>query len=102
VSRGYRLTLEAQANVDKIGAFIAEDSIDAALRVLTAFEDTFSLLAATPQIGHKREDLTTRPLKFWSVYSYLIVYDPASAPLTIVAVLHGARDVEHVLKDDEQ
>jgi hypothetical protein len=27
------------------------------------------------------------------------VYDPASDPLTIVAVLHGARDVAHVLKD---
>lgn len=30
---------------------------------------------------------------------YLIVYDPASQPLTIVAVLHGARDVEQILKD---
>jgi antitoxin ParD1/3/4/toxin ParE1/3/4 len=37
-------------------------------------------------------------VKFWAVYSYLIVYDPASRPLTIVAVLHGARDVERLLK----
>jgi plasmid stabilization system protein ParE len=97
-----RLTPEAQANVDEIGAFIADDSVDAALRVLDALEDAFSLLAATPEIGHKREDLTTRPVKFWSVYSYLVVYDPASAPLTIVAVLHGARDVERLLKAREQ
>jgi len=34
-----------------------------------------------------------------SVYSYLVVYDPESRPLTIVAVLHGARDVAHLLKD---
>jgi hypothetical protein len=33
VSRGYRLTPEAQANVDDICAFIAEDSVDAAIRV---------------------------------------------------------------------
>jgi len=45
------------------------------------------------------KDLTDRPLKFWSVYSYLVVYDPASRPLTIVAVLHGARDVELLLKN---
>ncbi len=102
MSQRYRLTPEAQANVDKICAFIAEDSIDAALHVLNAFEDAFSLLAATPEIGHKREDLTTRPVKFWTVYSYLIVYDPASAPLTIVAVLHGAQDVERLLKSGEQ
>jgi hypothetical protein len=27
------------------------------------------------------------------VYSYLVVYDPSGDPLTIVAVLHGARNV---------
>lgn len=50
-------------------------------------------------MGHTREDLTARPLKFWGVYSYLIVYDPASSPLSVVAILRGARDVENILKD---
>ncbi len=49
-------------------------------------------------MGHTRVDLTVRPLKFWSVYSYLVVYDPTSTPLAVVAVLHGARDVENILK----
>lgn len=44
-------------------------------------------------------NLTARPLKFRSLSSCLIVYDPASDPLTIIAVLHGARDGAHVLKD---
>ena len=99
MSRGYQLTPEARANLDEICAFIAEDSVDAALRVLDAFEHTFDQLAATPGIGHRREDLTARPVKFWSVYSYLVVYDPASAPLSIIAVLHGARDVERLLRN---
>lgn len=98
MSRGYRLTPEARANVDEICAFIAQDSVDAALRVLEALEDAFDQLAATPETGHRREDLTARPVKFWRVYSYLVVYDPASAPLSIIAVLHGARDVERLLK----
>jgi plasmid stabilization system protein ParE len=38
-------------------------------------------------------------VRFWKVYSYLIVYDPATAPLGIIAVLHGARDVEQLLKN---
>jgi antitoxin ParD1/3/4/toxin ParE1/3/4 len=100
VSRGYRLTPEAQANVDEISAFVTEDNVDAAIRVVDALEHAFELLATTPEIGHKREDLTSRPLKFWAVHSYLVVYDPASVPLTVVAVLHGARDVERLLKDD--
>ena len=31
--------------------------------------------------------------------SYLVVYDRASKPLTVVAVLHGGRDVASFLKD---
>jgi plasmid stabilization system protein ParE len=99
VSGGYRLTPEARANLDDICAFMAKDSLDAALRVLDAFERAFEQLVAMPGIGHAREDLTARPVKFWNVYSYLLVYDPASTPLTIIAILHGARDVERLLGD---
>lgn len=99
MSAGYRLTPNAQENVDAICAFIADDSIDAALRVLISLEQAFEQLAETPEVGHSREDLTNRPVKFWSVFSYLIVYDSTSVPVTIIAVLHGARDVEHILKD---
>jgi plasmid stabilization system protein ParE len=88
VSPRYQLTPEAQSDVEQITDFIAEDSVEAAFRHL----------AEMPATGHTREDLTERPVKFWSVYSYLVVYDPASSPLTIVAVFHGARDVENLLK----
>ena len=98
MSGRYRLTPEAQRQVDEIGAFIAQDSIDAALKVYDALEETFELLAQNPGLGHAREDLTDKPLRFWSVYSCLVVYDFASAPLTVVAVLHGARDVAQLLK----
>jgi plasmid stabilization system protein ParE len=38
-------------------------------------------------------------LEFWSVYFYHVVYDPAGDPWTIVAVLHGARNVAEILKE---
>ncbi len=95
----YRLTPNAQENVDQIGAFIAEENVDAALRVLDAIERAFEELATMPRMGHTREDLTNRSVRFWRVYSYLVVYDPSSMPLTVVAVLHGARDVEQILLD---
>jgi antitoxin ParD1/3/4/toxin ParE1/3/4 len=62
-------------------------------------EHAFELLADNPEIGHLREDLTDRPVKFWSVFSYLVAYDPARDPLRIVAVVHGARDVERLLRN---
>jgi len=37
-------------------------------------------------------------VKFFSVYSYLIVYRPEMKPLQIVSILHGRRDVEQILK----
>ena len=98
MTQAYRLTERAEADVDAITDFLAADNIDAAVRVVLALEDAFVLLASRPGIGHARADLTDRPLKFWSVYSYLVVYDPASDPLTIIAVLHGARDVAESLK----
>lgn len=95
----FRLTPSAEEHVGDIVGFIATDNEDAAVRVRHALYSAFDLLASRPDIGHAREDLTNRPLKFWSVYSYLVVYDPASDPLSIIAVLHGARDVAHVLKE---
>jgi antitoxin ParD1/3/4/toxin ParE1/3/4 len=53
-----------------------------------------SLLAGRPEIGHVREDLTERAVKFWPIYSYLIVCNPATHPIQILRVLHGMRDVE--------
>jgi antitoxin ParD1/3/4/toxin ParE1/3/4 len=37
-------------------------------------------------------------VKFWPVYSYLIVYSPDTRPLEIVRVLHGARDIAPILE----
>ena len=98
MSPRYQLTPSARQDVDRITDLIAEDNVDAALRVHDALEEAFRRLAERPGMGHTREDLTVRPLKFWSVYSYLVVYDPTSTPLTVVAVLHGARDVGSLLK----
>ncbi len=46
-----------------------------------------------------RDDLTDEPVKFWSVFSYLIVYDPATQPLGIARVLHGSQDLETMFRD---
>jgi plasmid stabilization system protein ParE len=44
-----------------------------------------------PGQGHKRPDLTSRPLRFILVREYLIAYAPEEKPLWVVAVMHGRR-----------
>jgi plasmid stabilization system protein ParE len=82
---------QARVQMEEIVAYIARDSTDVADKVFAAFLEAFELLARNPGLGHTRWDLTRRPLKFWSVYSYLVAYDPATTPLEIVAVFRGSR-----------
>lgn len=96
----FRLSPEATTQLGDIVEFIAEENVDAAVRVRNAIYEACDLLAGMPEMGHLREDLTPRPVKFWSVYSYLVIYDPASSPLEIIAVVHSARDVARLLNED--
>jgi toxin ParE1/3/4 len=94
------LTPAASADLLEIVDFLREESPDAARRVLRKLRDSMGKLARTPGMGHLREDLADEPLKFWPVYSYLIIYRPDTRPLQIVRVLHGARDVRALLSGD--
>ena len=88
----FELHPEAEADLDDIIAFIAQDSVDAAGRVLDEFDSVFALLAQRPGMGHRRSDLTRRPLRFWAHRRYLIAYDAETRPLRIVSIIHGMRN----------
>jgi plasmid stabilization system protein ParE len=68
-------------------------------RVESVIRQKIVSLAAMPGGGHWRLDLTDEPVKFFPIYSYLIVYRPETKPLQVVASLHGRRDMEQLLKD---
>jgi len=95
----FRLSPGAEEQIGDIVEFIAADNEAAAIRVRDRLYESFEVLASQPGIGHSREDLTGRPLKFWNVFSYHVVYDPETRPLAILGVLHGARDLKQLLKD---
>ena len=95
--RSFQLSPQAFQDIDEIWEFIAQDNLDAADRVRDEIFQAFEKLAEMPEVGHLREDLAKEPLRFWPVYSYLIIYRPDSQPLEIVRVLHGARDIKNLL-----
>src|SRR5207249_7823671 len=79
---GYAFHPDAFADLDEIWEYIAQDNVDAADRVLADIHSTLTLLAGSPQIGHRRPDLTTRPLRFHVARDeYLIAYAPDEKPL---------------------
>lgn len=54
--------------------------------------------AEMPRKGHVRDDLTAEPLRFWPVFSYLIIYRPKTSPVEIVRVLDRRRNVVEELR----
>jgi plasmid stabilization system protein ParE len=89
---GYDFHPEAEIDVDAIWEFIAEDSQLAADRMIKAIEATIEALVPFPHQGHRRPDLTSRPLRFTNAGNYLIAYAPDKKPLWVVAVMHGRRN----------
>jgi len=96
--RGYLLSPEANSDIFEIWAWIAKDSVELADRVDAELHEVFEALGRRPGQGHRREDLTQRPVLFFPLYSYLIVYQPDIDPIRIMAVLRGTRNVQRLLK----
>ena len=97
----HALTPLAKADIFDIWCYIAEDSEDAANRVEQAIYDACAFVAEAPLRGHSRPDLTLRLLRFWTLTrspNYMVVYRPETAPLQVVAVLHGKRNIRRILK----
>ena len=88
----------AHRDLLEIWEYIAKDDLDAADRVEREIEQALNLLASNPELGHTRRDLTSRPVRFWALYSYLIIYDPATNPLEVVRILSGYRDLATLLR----
>jgi plasmid stabilization system protein ParE len=83
---------EAYTDIDELWEYIASDSLDAADRVIQEIYRTIDSLVTFPGQGHRRPDLTTRPLRFRTVRDYLIAYAPEEKPLVVIAVVHGRRN----------
>jgi plasmid stabilization system protein ParE len=101
---GFILHPEANIDLDDIWEFIAEDNPDAADRVREEIYETIRGLVPFPHQGHRRPDLTTRPVRFTTVRDYLIAYAPDEKPLLILAVIHGSRSprvMAAILRDRE-
>jgi len=98
--RRYVLAPQAAGDLVQIWRYLkTEAGRETADRVERVIRGKFAYLAEFPDAGHWRRDLTNADVRFFSVYSYLVVYRPETRPLQVVSILHGSRDVTEVLSE---
>jgi len=89
------LSPHARRDIERIRDYYVEEAgVQVARHVLSQITKALRFLAETPGAGHRRDDLTDEDVRFWSVLSYLIAYDPTIRPIGVARVLHAARDLE--------
>jgi plasmid stabilization system protein ParE len=100
MTRRYVLAPQAARDLVQIWRYVnREVGREAADRVESVIRTKCVYLASFPGAGHWRQDLTCADVRFFSVFSYLIVYRPETKPLQVVALLHGSRDVAGILSE---
>lgn len=93
----YVLSAAAESDLNEIWDYIAQDNVDAADEWVDRLFDAFRSIARTPGMGHRREDLTALPIRFWPVGAYLVLYRAQKQGIEIVAVTRGSRDIPSFL-----
>jgi len=92
------LTRPAERDLDEAHLYLCEHaSIETAVRLREGIEQACDGLAEMPGKGEQRPDWTDRPVRFWLVDPYWIIYRPDTDPLEVVRVLHAARDIPRTL-----
>jgi len=89
---GFALHPDAYRDLDEISEFIAAENQKAADRVVEEIYEKIRRFVRFPRQGHRRPDLTSRPLRFQIVRDHLIAYAPDEKPLVVIAVIHGRRN----------
>ena len=94
----------ARRDIAEIAEYVAAENLEASDRFINGVFRSFQLLASMPQMGSarrfRREGL--KGLRLWRVPrfpKYLIVYRPQKDGIEIIRVLHGARNIERLLRE---
>jgi toxin ParE1/3/4 len=91
------VTAEAESDLEQITTYIAEQSIEIALKFVQEPREKCESLADAPRgypLVPRHEHLGIRRRPFGN---YLIFYRVGTSAIEVVHVLHGARDYERLL-----
>lgn len=90
-------TSQAHLDLVKLATDVGRENTAAADRLLDEIEERCRLLAQSPEMGRKREELATG-LRSSVVGQYVIFYRPMADEIQVIHVLHGARDLPRLFE----
>jgi toxin ParE1/3/4 len=100
-----RILPAADADIDEAALYIAQDSEEHAMRLYAAVDATFRLIREHPQrwpiieLDHPRLR-NVRRCTVSGFRNYSAFYTVDADVVFVIRVLHGARDIPSVLRDD--
>jgi toxin ParE1/3/4 len=90
----------ALGDLAEIWAYIADDRVASADAFAASIDKKFHGLARHPGMGRARPELS-KGLRSFVVGRYVIFYLSLPNGIDVVRVLHGARDIDTVLQDED-
>jgi len=93
------LLRRAEADIEAITAFMANESSGLAVQFIDAYSTTIDLLVRRPGIGHVHVETRAKGLReircvgIEQFSNYLLFYRVHGDVIQIVRVVHGARDI---------
>jgi plasmid stabilization system protein ParE len=91
-----RLTPAALADLEDIDDYVTENfGPDRAIETRRNLFETFEQLAVHPHMGRAIPGVVAKPVRFFHLKPYWIVYQPGT-PLLIHRVYHAARDLRRL------
>lgn len=108
MTRQVVLRRAADADINEAFAFYAEQSrgLDIPCRLLDCLRETFEFLLRSPHAGRLRQEIADWPegLRSWPVKGFeslLVFYREIPEGIEVIRVLHGARELQALLDNDE-
>lgn len=96
---GFRLSPEAEADLDDIWLFVARESqsVSTANRVIDTLMARLWILGQHPQIGRRRDLELRTGLRSFAIGQHVVIYRVDDGEALILHVIRGGRDVEELL-----
>jgi toxin ParE1/3/4 len=95
-----KISNRAERDLAEIGRYIAKDSPINAFQFIQKLKKNLRILATQRMIGRARDEFSPG-LRSVSYGRYTIFYYVSGQFVEIAHVIHGARDIERLMKDRE-
>lgn len=97
-TRSVAWTALARDGLDEVLAYIAEDSLEAAEKVLEVVLGVAESLSVFAERGRIVPELRDQSIREVFVYSYRVIYEVMPSEIRVLAFIHGARDFDQWLR----